>query len=113
MRTLALLLLAATAIAPPALAAPAAKPAATAQLTESEKLTRLFAASDEAQLRRNPIQALFRGDMRYAPEFGDYITDRYAAGEKAAAEADLAALAKIDRARLNADDRISYDVFKW
>jgi len=115
MRTLALTLLAATAIASPVLAAPAPKaaPAAGTQLSEGERLKRLFAASDEAQLRRNPIQALFRGDMRYAPEFGDYITDRYAAGEKAAAEADLAALAKIDRARLSADDRISYDVFKW
>jgi uncharacterized protein (DUF885 family) len=115
MRTsLVLTLLAATALsAPPAFAAPAPRPAATAQLTEGEKLKRLFAASDEAQLRRNPIQALFRGDMRYAPEFGDYITDRYAAAEKAAAEADLASLAKIDRTKLNADDRISYDVFKW
>jgi len=117
MRTLALTLLAATALASPVLAAPAPKhasaPAATPQLSEGEKLKRLFAASDEAQLRRNPIQALFRGDMRYAPEFGDYITDRYAAAEKAAAEADLAALAKIDRAKLSADDRISYDVFKW
>jgi uncharacterized protein (DUF885 family) len=117
MRTLALTLLAATAIASPVLAAPTPRhapgPAAGTQLSEAEKLKRLFAASDEAQLRRNPIQALFRGDMRYAPEFGDYITDRYAAGEKAAAEADLAALAKIDRGRLSADDRISYDVFKW
>ena len=114
MRTLVLTLLAATALsAAPALAAPAPKPVATAQLSEGEKLKRLFAASDEAQLRRNPIQALFRGDMRYAPEFGDYITDRYQAAEKAAAEADLAALARIDRAKLNADDRISYDVFKW
>jgi len=117
MRTLVLTLLAATGLASSALAAPAPKnasaPAANARLSEGEKLKRLFAASDEAQLRRNPIQALFRGDMRYAPEFGDYITDRYAGAEKAAAEADLAALAKIDRAKLSADDRISYDVFRW
>jgi uncharacterized protein (DUF885 family) len=109
-------LLAATALAATGLAASpayAAPTAAPAQPGEGEKLKRLFAASDEAQLRRNPIQALFRGDMRYAPEFGDYITDRYEAAEKAAAEADLAALARINRAGLNADDRISYDVFKW
>jgi uncharacterized protein (DUF885 family) len=115
MRTsLVLILLAASTFgASPGSAAPAAKPSTAAHLNEGEKLKRLFAASDEAQLRRNPIQALFRGDLRYAPEFGDYITDRYAAGEKGAAQADLAALAKIDRAKLNADDRISYDVFKW
>src|SRR4051812_9737280 len=108
-----ILLLAATALAAPALAAPAPRHAAAAPQTEGQKLAALFRASDEASLRRNPIQALFRGDLRYAPEFGDYITDRYIAGEKAAAEADLAALARIDRAKLSADDRISYDVFKW
>jgi uncharacterized protein (DUF885 family) len=101
------------ALAAPAFAAPAPRPAAAAPQTEGQKLAALFRASDEASLRRNPIQALFRGDLRYAPEFGDYITDRYVAGEKAAAEADLAALARIDRAKLSADDRISYDVFKW
>ena len=111
-----LLLASAALLAFPAYAAPAPKAnpaAAAAAMSEHDRLQRLFRDSDEAQLKRNPIQALFRGDMRYAPEFGDYITDRYLAGEKAAALADLAALAKIDRARLDADDRISYDVFKW
>jgi uncharacterized protein (DUF885 family) len=109
------LLLAATALAAaPAFAAPAPPHRAPAPaMSEGQKLANLFHDSDEATLRRNPIQALFRGDMRYAPEFGDYITDRYQAAEKAAAEADLAALARIDRAKLNDDDRISYDVFKW
>src|SRR3954469_5585273 len=113
MRTILILTsLATTALsALPAFAAPAPCPAAP--ISEGEKLNRLFAPSAEAQLRRNPIQALFRGDMRYATEFGDYITDRYIAGEKAAARADLAALARIDRSKLTPDERISYDVFKW
>ena len=105
----ALLLTTALPLAAPATAATTAAPAVPA----SAELKALFAASDEAQLKRNPIQALFRGDMRYAGQFGDYITDAYFAGEKAAAEADLAALKKIDRSKLNADDRISYDVFKY
>src|SRR5438309_2313008 len=110
----ALLLAASALAAAPAFAAPAPPHRAPAPaMSEGQKLATLFHDSDEATLRRNPIQALFRGDMRYAPEFGDYITDRYQAAEKAAAEADLAALARIDRAKLNADDRISYDVFKW
>lgn len=104
---------AAAALAVPAAAAPVRPAAAAAALTEGEKLARLFKESDEAGLRRNPIQALFRGDPRYADQFGDYITDRYIAGEKAAAQADLAALARIDRSKLSADERISYDVFKW
>jgi uncharacterized protein (DUF885 family) len=108
-----ILLLAASAFAFPAAAAPVRHSTAVAPQSEGAKLARLFKESDEAALRRNPIQALFRGDPRYADQFGDYITDRYIAGEKAAAQADLAALARIDRSKLNADERISYDVFKW
>lgn len=89
-------------------------PAATpAQGSEGARLRKLFADSDEAQLRRNPIQALFRGDLRYADQFGDYITDAYFAREKAAAEADLAALRGIDRTKLSAEDQLSYDIFKY
>jgi len=39
-----------------------------AAATESEKLAALFAKSDEDNLRRNPINGLFRGDKRYAVE---------------------------------------------
>ena len=81
--------------------------------TPSAKLTQLFIASDEASLKRNPLQALFRGDSRYADQFGDYVSDAYFAAEKAAAEADLKALAAIDRSKLSPDEQISYDVFKW
>jgi uncharacterized protein (DUF885 family) len=86
---------------------------AAAHMSEGQKLAKLFHDSDEAELRRNPLQALFRGDLRYAGQFGDDITDQYYAAEKAAALADLAALARIDRARLTPEERISYDVFKW
>jgi uncharacterized protein (DUF885 family) len=118
MKTLILFLAAGSALASPALAAPAAhrppRPAAVpAQLSDSQRLAKLFHDSDEATLRRNPLQALFRGDLRYADRFGDYITDAYFAGERAAAASDLATLAHIDRARLTPEERISYDVFKW
>jgi uncharacterized protein (DUF885 family) len=110
-----ILFLAASALAFPAAAAPVrhSPPPAAARMTEGRKLAKLFHDSDEAGLRRNPIQALFRGDLRYAGRFGDYITDAYIAGEKAAAQADLAALARIDRSKLSPEDRISYDVFRW
>ena len=87
--------------------------AAQAPVSEHDKLTALFKQSDEESLRRNPLNAMFRGDMRYAGEFGDYITDDYYAAERKASEADLANLARIDRAKLNATDRIAYDVFKY
>lgn len=85
----------------------------TAPADEGARLKKLFADSDEAQLKRNPIGALFRGDMRYADRLGDYCSDAYFAAEKAAGEADLGSLGGIDRAKLNATDQIAYDVFKY
>ncbi len=90
----------------------AAQPAATAQ-NQSQALAALFAASDEANLKRNPLNALFRGDPRYADRLGDFLSDEYFAAERSAAEQELAALARIDRQSLNESERISYDVFKW
>jgi uncharacterized protein (DUF885 family) len=113
---LAMALAACTTTAPPpadAAAAPAEAPAPVAQESAHDQLFRLFKESDEANLRRNPLNALFRGDMRYAEHLGDGITDEYYAGEKAAAEHDLAALHAIDRSALNATDQIAYDVFEF
>ncbi|WP_430416663.1 DUF885 domain-containing protein [Parasphingorhabdus sp.] len=85
---------------------------AESEMTEGEKMKALFAKSDEDNLKRNPIGALFRGDERYADQLGDYISDEYYAGEKAAETAELAALMQINRDKLNATDKIAYDVFK-
>jgi uncharacterized protein (DUF885 family) len=96
-------------------AAGAARPAAAeaaAVEPEANALRSLFAASDEAYLKRNPIDALYRGDLRYADQFGDLITDAYFAAERRAAQADLTALKRIDRRGLSPADRLSYDVFK-
>jgi uncharacterized protein (DUF885 family) len=84
-----------------------------AQQSADARLRRLFHDSDEDNLRRNPIQGMFRGDYRYAAHLGDYISDAYFAAERAAAERELAALRAIDRNALGATDRIAYDVFKW
>lgn len=109
-------LLAAVLIAPlPALAetAPAAAPAAAVADPEHARLFGLFAAADEAQLKRNPISALFRGDMRYADRLGDFLTDAFNDEARSAATGELADLRKIDRAKLSATDKIAYDVFAW
>jgi uncharacterized protein (DUF885 family) len=79
----------------------------------AEKLKKLFADSDEASLKRNPVSALFRGDLRYADRLGDFITPAYFKAERAAALADLKGLTRINRASLGATDQIAYDVFKW
>ncbi|MGQ0558782.1 MAG: DUF885 domain-containing protein [Sphingosinicella sp.] len=116
------LLLAATALSLAACAtastdtpAPAASEPAAAAPAESahDRLFRLFRESDEANLQRNPISAMFRGDFRYADRLGDFITDAYFAAERAAAVADLEALARIDRNALSPTDRLAYDTFKY
>ena len=80
--------------------------------TEGQRLSALFAADDEASLKRNPLNAIFRGDMRYADQFGDFITDEYFANERKAAESNLENLRAIDRDKLGATDKIAYDVYK-
>ncbi|HEY5720927.1 MAG TPA: DUF885 domain-containing protein [Allosphingosinicella sp.] len=92
---------------------PPPEKAASAAQSPSQALAALFAASDEASLVRNPLNALVRGDMRYAGRLGDFLSDEYYEAERSAAEGDLAALARIDRAALTPSERISYDVFKW
>ncbi|RDV06050.1 DUF885 domain-containing protein [Sphingorhabdus pulchriflava] len=79
---------------------------------EAQKLAALFAEDDEATLKRNPLNALFRGDMRYADRLGDYISDAYFDAERKAAEANLAKLESIDRAKLDPTSQIAYDVYK-
>ncbi|MBU3078134.1 DUF885 domain-containing protein [Sphingomonas quercus] len=80
---------------------------------EDMALKRLFYDSDEASLRRNPLNGLFRGDMRYADHIGEPFSDAYIAAERQAAEDDLARLHAIDRAKLSHVDQIAYDVFDW
>ncbi len=79
---------------------------------EDAKLKQLFYASDERDLKNDPLQAIFRGDMRYADRFGEYLTDARTAQDKRNVEQDLAAIATIDRAKLTRVDQIAYDVFR-
>ena len=95
----------------PALAADDAIQTEAKQLEEGEKLKALFAADDEASPKRNPLTGLFRGDMRYADRFGDFVSDAYYDAERAAAEDNVKSLKSIDQTRLNATDQIAYDVF--
>ncbi|MDX3886097.1 MULTISPECIES: DUF885 domain-containing protein [Sphingomonas] len=88
-------------------------PVAAASQSAHDQLHALFHASDEASLKRNPINAIFRGDLRYADHLGDYVSDAYYDAERAAAEDDLKRLHAIDRASLDATDQIAYDVFEW
>jgi uncharacterized protein (DUF885 family) len=90
------------------------KPAAAAVVqSEHDKLFALFAKSDEDSLKRNPISALFRGDMRYADRLGDFLTKEFNDATRKAAQDELKALRRIKRDRLSATDKIAYDVFEY
>jgi uncharacterized protein (DUF885 family) len=99
------------ALGPPTLAE--AQPATATQQSTHDRLFQLFKDSDEASLRRNPLQALVRGDMRYADRIGDLFSDAHYQAEKAAAEQDLAGLHAIPRGDLSPSDQIAYDVFEY
>jgi uncharacterized protein (DUF885 family) len=79
---------------------------------ETAKLHALFERSEAEALDRNPISAFFRGDFSDADKLGDYSPQSYAE-ERAAAEANLAELATVDRDALGETDRIAYDVFEY
>jgi uncharacterized protein (DUF885 family) len=89
-----------------------AEATAEAAITADEQLRALFAESDEDDLRRNPIGAIFRGDMRYADHLGIYLSDEYYDGERAAAQAQLDALHALDRGALSPVNRIAYRIFE-
>lgn len=86
---------------------------ADAKADNASALKRIFADSDEAALALSPLGAMIRGDMRYADQFGDYITPGYYARMKANTEDEMKRLDAIDRAALSRDDRIAYDVFRY
>jgi uncharacterized protein (DUF885 family) len=99
----------------PALSAARAQPASApaAQQSAHERLFQLFKESDEASLRRNPLEALYRGETRYADRLGDLFSDAHYQAEKAAAEHELEALHLIPRDQLGRDDQLAYDVFDF
>lgn len=115
MKSPSLALIATAALALTLPAAPAfaedAVQAEAKQLTEGEKLKAIFAEDDEASLKRNPLSALFRGDMRYADRLGDFTSDAYFEGERKAAKDNIKKLKTVKKAKLSATDKIAYDVF--
>lgn len=117
--TLRLLLAASTAllIAPaPLLAQTAAAPAtaaATAPQSEHDKLFALFEDADARELALNPLARVYRGDEEGVDRLGDQLTDASFLAARTDIKLNLALLAQIDRAKLDATDSLAYDVFKY
>ncbi len=94
-------------------AAPPSAVTSPASLSESQKLARLFAESAAAEKRLSPLSMVARGEPSPPEDFALTFTDELIARNRAAIEASQRGLAAIDRDKLTADERISYDVFAF
>lgn len=90
---------------------PAASQAAAERAVAQAALRQLFDDTDEADLRRRPIEALARGDLRFADQHGDWLSAEAVADEAAAARGALAQLARIPRQPLDSLNQLAYDSF--
>lgn len=77
------------------------------------QLRRVLAAADEADLRLTPQAALLRGDLRFAGDFGDTVSDAWYRRLEATLREQVRQIRRVDRAALEATDRIAYDVFRY
>ena len=89
--------------------------AATAALpgADSRKLAELFTADAVAEKKLSPLNAVARGESSPPADFALTFTDELLQRQRAALADNQRRLATIDRARLTADERISYDVFAF
>jgi len=108
-RAFAPLALLAASVSSAALAAP--KAVAAKKQTAHDRLFAFFHASDEAQLKANPLSATSRGDLRYANQLGDFFSDAKAERDWQQAKKELAAAKAFNRAGLDATDNLALDVF--
>ncbi len=81
--------------------------------SEHAKLFALFDDADARELELNPLSRLFRGDEENAGRLGDLLTDSSFLASRTDIKLNLALLAQIDRAKLDATDQLAYDVFKY
>ena len=81
--------------------------------TDSRKLAELFIADAAAEKKLSPLNAVARGESSPPADFALTFTDELLQRQRTALADNQRGLAAIDRARLTADERISYDVFAF
>lgn len=97
--------------APDLQAKPAVPPQAEPRRDEDAKLALIFAQDARREEETDPLERLYRGEFPDPGAFSRLFTDELDQSALAAAQASLAALARIDRARLTPSRQLSYDVF--
>jgi uncharacterized protein (DUF885 family) len=78
--------------------------------SDGERFNAMLARMWEEQLQRNPITATSIGDNRYNDLLPDFTTEAYRAEDHAFSVKYLDELHTYDRAKLEGQDRLSYDV---
>lgn len=92
---------------------PATAVTAPAAQTADQQLRTLVDAYFQQHLALNPLSAPDVGVTRYNDRFGDYLSDQWLAASQTLERDSLAQVARIDRNALSADDRITYDMFRY
>ncbi|MCF6194303.1 MAG: hypothetical protein L3J46_08230, partial [Kangiellaceae bacterium] len=77
------------------------------------RLNKLYVDHERDFLDLNPFAAVFRNNMEYNDQWGDFLSDEYFEKSKALDEAYLNRLLTIDPQLLKGSDRVSYDIFKY
>ena len=86
---------------------------APAMAGAAEDLATLMKDYDEAILRLYPSASLYRGDTRYLDRYEDNLTPQFLAEARTLSKEYTGRLNTIDRAQLNYQDQLSYDIFAW
>lgn len=84
----------------------------TAQSDPASELAALFEEHFERNLEMNPLRATFIGDYRFNDRMANANSPEYRAADTAMNEEFLARLLDIDRAQLDYQDQLSYDLFR-
>ena len=93
--------------------APSPPGAAAVDNPDALELARIADGYYERWLELNPLAATAQGDRRHDADFGDYATQVWMADSLAAEQDALEELRAVDPWRLDADDRVTYDSFKY
>ena len=93
--------------------APAASGAAAASTTASAPLAALFDTYWEDRAKLFPLGATSQGDYRYNNQLPNDQTRGFRQQQQRFYQQYLASLQKFDRAKLSAEDQVSYDIFRY